>query len=231
MKQPEHTVTHRTSTYPSNLITAAEAAEALKGVMGEERIVELADSGYAPHFRIDGGPPMFKISELRSWIADNLIAECAGKSVTDGIRLTYAGDEVADPFGVPESIRCISHLRDLSRLLTIGAGVYFLCLGSEVVYVGQSVDVASRISAHRGVKQFDRIYFLPWPAGRLNELEGALIRHLRPPLNVSERVSKKTGEIRDVIVAPSASGNAGELLSSLGFAANDNTETVTKKAA
>ena len=222
MKQAEHTVTHRTSSYPANLITATEAVESLKGVVGEERLVSLADAGYAPHFRIDGGQPMFKISELRAWIAENLIEECAGKSLAEGVRLTYSGDSISDPFSIPEEIRCISHLRDVSRLLDISSGVYFLCLGPKVVYVGQSVDVAARISAHRGVKQFDRVYFLPWPADRLNELEGTLIRHLQPPLNVSERTRKKTGEIVSVLVAPSASSNSADLLSSLGFVANDN---------
>ncbi len=69
-------------------------------------------------------------------------------------------------------------------------GVYFLILADEVVYVGQSLDVESRVNQHaRGdarlaAKGFDRALWLPVAEGDLDAYEGALIRALRPRLSL-----------------------------------------------
>lgn len=61
-------------------------------------------------------------------------------------------------------------------------GVYFLTLGREVVYVGQSTDVASRLAGHRS-KKYDRAVMIQLPREQLFEWEAVYIRLLRPPLN------------------------------------------------
>jgi len=62
------------------------------------------------------------------------------------------------------------------------SGVYFLLDGSEVVYVGQAVNVYSRIGQHTG-KRFDRYAFVPCPVDALDRLESLYIHCLRPRLN------------------------------------------------
>lgn len=62
------------------------------------------------------------------------------------------------------------------------SGVYFLLDGDEVVYVGQSVNVYSRIGQHTG-KRFDRYAFVPCPIDALDRLESLYIHCLRPRLN------------------------------------------------
>lgn len=61
-------------------------------------------------------------------------------------------------------------------------GVYFLLDGTEVVYVGQAVNIYARIAQHSD-KQFDRYAFVPCPREMLDKLESLYIHCLRPPLN------------------------------------------------
>lgn len=64
------------------------------------------------------------------------------------------------------------------------SGVYFLLDGDEVVYVGQAVNVYSRIAQHTN-KQFDRYAFVPCAVEMLDKLESLYIHWLRPKLNGS----------------------------------------------
>ena len=61
-------------------------------------------------------------------------------------------------------------------------GVYFLLDGDEVVYVGQAVNVYSRIGQHTN-KRFDRYAFVPCSVEALDLLESLYIHCLRPRLN------------------------------------------------
>lgn len=65
------------------------------------------------------------------------------------------------------------------------SGVYILSHEGEVVYVGQSKTVFSRIMSHskKEEKQFDCVKFIPVRKQYLNAVEGALIRRLQPSLN------------------------------------------------
>lgn len=62
-------------------------------------------------------------------------------------------------------------------------GVYFLIKNEEVVYVGQSVNIISRVSAHVKQKEFDRFAFVPCDAQDLDVLESLYIHFLQPELN------------------------------------------------
>jgi hypothetical protein len=72
---------------------------------------------------------------------------------------------------------------DITKDSMLSCGVYFLRRGQEIVYVGQSVAVHSRVSQHRKDKHFDNVLFLPCEREELNNLEGFFIRLLRPQLN------------------------------------------------
>lgn len=61
--------------------------------------------------------------------------------------------------------------------------VYVLIRAGEVVYVGQSVALYTRVEDHRRNKVFDSLWYYPVPLALLDQVEGALIRALRPPLN------------------------------------------------
>jgi hypothetical protein len=74
-------------------------------------------------------------------------------------------------------------------------GVYFLVQDKEVVYVGQSVNVYSRISQHRD-KKFDKYAFVPCEAQVLDKLESLYIHVLRPKLNGDLTAGEKSAPIR-----------------------------------
>lgn len=62
------------------------------------------------------------------------------------------------------------------------SGVYFLVKGKRVRYVGQSINVPSRITQHTE-KDFDRIAVIECPRAGLDILESLYIHALRPPDN------------------------------------------------
>jgi hypothetical protein len=68
----------------------------------------------------------------------------------------------------------------------IMSGVYFLIRDREVVYVGQSVDVFSRIARHRREgRPFDSFNVMPCEPERMDALESLYIDALVPLFNTS----------------------------------------------
>jgi excinuclease UvrABC nuclease subunit len=67
------------------------------------------------------------------------------------------------------------------------SGVYFLIMSGEVVYVGQSINILTRIDRHRRecVKIFDAFTYIEAPSEALNELEAVYIKALVPRWNMS----------------------------------------------
>jgi excinuclease UvrABC nuclease subunit len=65
-------------------------------------------------------------------------------------------------------------------------GVYFLISKNKIVYVGQSVNVYARLSAHVH-KNFDSFTVIPCPKEHLNVLESLYIHMFDPPLNGHEK--------------------------------------------
>jgi hypothetical protein len=74
-------------------------------------------------------------------------------------------------------------------------GVYFLVWNDEVVYVGQSVNVYSRIT-HHSAKEFDRYAYIPCHEDALDRLESLYIHCFRPRLNGNANSTEKSAPIR-----------------------------------
>lgn len=88
------------------------------------------------------------------------------------------------------------------RIIEVGriCGVYLLILRGEVIYVGSSINVSTRVLGHRCAKSFDRAVWIPVDKDDLTSYEGALIRALRPSLNWGANVSY-LGNDNDVLTA------------------------------
>lgn len=175
-----------TADWPRDLKTAADIAP-LFG-LPDARLDTLAEDGFVPHYRIDGGRPLYRASEVKAWAARNLLQKVDGADLPEPVRVVIAAPPPRDVWRIPECIREVAGLRDISGEVS-RVGIYFLCLSAEVVYVGQSTNAIARVAQHRrassegGAKEFDAVYFLPWPSESLDHVEGALIRWLRPRLN------------------------------------------------
>lgn len=61
-------------------------------------------------------------------------------------------------------------------------GVYFLIKDNEIVYIGQSINIASRITQHRD-KEFDSVSYVACHRSELDVLESLYILAYKPPLN------------------------------------------------
>ena len=66
----------------------------------------------------------------------------------------------------------------------IRSGIYFLCQDSKVVYIGQSLDVATRVNVHAKSKEFDSVTAMLVPQELLDETEKYWIEHIKPKLNI-----------------------------------------------
>ena len=185
-KQPQHHIeiastewTQRVE-WPNGLRSAAEVERDLG--IGSGRLTALADGGFAPHYRIDGGPPQFRISELKRWAAENLVEYVEGRDLPAPVRVIVSAKQVEDFRKVPANLREITGLCDITDEI-MRTGIYFLCRHNALLYVGQSRNAANRVAEHSKRYELDSVFFLPWPADDLNRVEAALIRTLRPPLN------------------------------------------------
>lgn len=71
--------------------------------------------------------------------------------------------------------------REISQPTAL-VGVYLLIAEDEIVYIGQSVDVWSRVAAHAKRFSFDRVIMIDLAREDLRAYEAALIRALNPRL-------------------------------------------------
>lgn len=117
-------------------------------------------------------------------------ARARRKSARDAIRSRQKSDPVLAPAELDEFVD-----EEL-------AAIYFLCAGSIVVYVGQTVNLPSRIRSHRASSfSFDRVLYRRVPRSRLDELEGAAIRHYAPMYNGAIPLPEDQGESDDALIA------------------------------
>ena len=81
---------------------------------------------------------------------------------------------------------CLINPNDLARCpATYEFGwIYFLWDKSELIYVGQSHNVISRIFDHKKTKQFTDFSIQPCHAMYMNQLEAAYINIYKPKYNV-----------------------------------------------
>lgn len=170
-------------------LTAAEIARITN--IPERVILDYAESGDAPHVKLNGRDIRFLKDHILRWIKANLLAIQDGRILTP-VPVILPHADVAD---VPVELSAFSHM--LHPLPAINfAGIYFLCQCKKVVYVGQSRRIGSRVFSHTD-KHFDRFFVLPCPEGELARVEAAFIGLLKPPLNGKPggRESSRPGDV------------------------------------
>lgn len=171
------------------LLTAREAAQKLQGLVSAERLLELAEAGYLPHWRSFGhgdesSEPLFHMPTLRRYVVENILVENKGRAFPKVLPV-YIPTTIdrEDRSRIPKCLHSI--VKHLERLDVNGfpPAIYFLCHGDEVVYVGQSTNMVGRIITHQADKVFDRVYFLRTPESDLEHVEAAFIVLLQPKYN------------------------------------------------
>lgn len=184
----------------SKLKKAEDCRGRIKEMVGDDGLIQLAKDGIIPHYVVKN--PLtgeesfwFIASEINDWFNQNYIRYVNGFFTPKFEFLIFdpnnyaIGQEDVIP---PE----LSKVQDLYKLpmeaINTPPGIYFLCKGSAIQYIGQAANVSARVFTHmnEGLKDFDQVYFITCPINRLNKLESALIRYYQPPYN--RGLSKKT---------------------------------------
>jgi predicted house-cleaning noncanonical NTP pyrophosphatase (MazG superfamily) len=87
-----------------------------------------------------------------------------------------------------------SAIVEKSKTYGDACGVYFLIKDDEIVYIGQSINIASRVASHKD-KDFDSMSFVACQKEELDILESLYILAYQPALNGSSAVGP-TGTTR-----------------------------------
>jgi hypothetical protein len=162
-----------------SMLTAEQAADLCH--LKKSRLIELAQTGYAPCVFVDNDEILFFRNDILDWTKANLVRIQQGKE----FRLDIIVNDNPSPGDVPEALHSIANKLKEFRSKSLPC-IYFLINGDEIVYVGQSSSLQSRLESHRSdKKEFDRVLFLPTPSSFLSSLEMALIRALKPKYNQS----------------------------------------------
>lgn len=150
-----------------------------------DTLTQWTNSGHAPHYTIEGNGPFYRRTDIAKWVRENLVKANAGFPIPSQM-------SVLQPIGSREDVAIPASLCGVSGLQVVTVcghcpGVYFLCDGGEVVYVGQSTSVVNRVVTHavQGLKVFDKnsVLYLPCPAEQLDAVEARFIDLLRPKYN------------------------------------------------
>ena len=83
------------------------------------------------------------------------------------------------------------------------SGIYFLCIGNRLAYIGRSVSVITRIATHIGEHriEFDCMYVVPHPTQGLKEIEEAMIKYYHPPQNNCSNSKKGVPTLEDFLIS------------------------------
>lgn len=103
-------------------------------------------------------------------------------------------------FGVLDMDTDFSHDQIVKRSspVTDLMGVYFLIRQGKIVYVGQSVSVATRVQTHKSFFEFDKVCVIRVPQNELTRVEKHYIQKFRPMHNKAANPdnTKATAETR-----------------------------------
>ena len=100
----------------------------------------------------------------------------------------------------------VDELRGLRKDVFIRSGIYFLWVGDEIVYIGQSVDMHSRVSAHLNQSTPNRMLrgltitgctFIDCKPEELDVLESIYISAYLPKCNFRRGISGPTRRTTD----------------------------------
>lgn len=169
--------------------------------MTDEQILSLAKNNLCPHYILTNPISKeesiwFSQQELNKWFDENLVMQREGL-FTSTYEFFYFERQSPNICEVPEELSSVQNLYQLPLdHIKSPPGIYFLCKSKKIQYIGQSTNVASRVSDHvgLGLKEFDSVFYITCPTSQLDELETAAIRYFHPPLNISKKAIKPTND-------------------------------------
>lgn len=165
-----------------DLMTADEVSA--ECFVSAERLLQYARSGYAPCLIVDDTTVLFFKKDIMEWVKSALCKIQMPEEIRESVRVISQRE--ASYMDIPESILPIHKKLKSFDLVDDVPVIYFLIKEESVVYIGQSGNLLSRVGAHRGNKDFDKVLYFNHPAELLNSTEAALIRFLKPKYNIAQ---------------------------------------------
>jgi hypothetical protein len=161
-----------------------------KEILGNDEIINLAKKEKIPHYILTHPITkekefLFVPSEINGWLEDNHIRrnECNNPSYNF---IYFDKEKHKANKNIPIELNNIKELYSLPRdYIITPSGIYFLCKGGKIKYIGQAKCITDRVLNHirEAKKDFEEIFYIQAPINKLTELEGALIKHFRPKYN------------------------------------------------
>jgi hypothetical protein len=181
----------------------SECKGKVKDVISDNEILQLCIDGVCPHYVIINPITKeesiwFMPSELNEWFESNYILQRTGTINTTYTFLHFNNSICEEKGQVPTELTRINNLYTLPiENISTPAGVYFLCKGKKIQYIGQAVNVGRRIIDHmnEGVKEFDKVYFITCHVKQLSEVEKAFIRYFQPTYNKTSLITPNDFDI------------------------------------
>jgi hypothetical protein len=177
----------------ASLRKLSELKGKVKEFFTDEEIMKMVENFQLPHYVLTNPITQertvyFISSEVNEWVAKHCIQQhkCEFEQTIEVILFNYDTHKVSSCDSVPTELSSVKDLYKLPvGLYSTPPGIYFLCLGNEIVYIGQSVNIAGRVRDHRmdKTKSFDAVYFLPCYKNNLDSLERKFIKYFKPKHN------------------------------------------------
>ena len=141
------------------------------------------------------GKKGYKAKEVEDWAKNQLIKKWNGAKIITNFHANNVNLEKA--VDIPPEIS--QHSGDLYEFnLYTPPSIYFLILRGEVVYVGQSTNLSSRIEHHKTNKEFDKVLHMHIDQERLLEIERFFIEILEPKYNKEGFVQNKSYRFKNL---------------------------------
>jgi len=164
--------------------------------ISEETILELTQTGHFPCVWFDKERPRYFKKSAIEYIKKHLLRYQEGKAFS--LEVVQIADEITPCIeNLPDVLKRVKGLKKHTRTIYEPC-VYFLADAGEVVYVGQSIDLPSRLRAHlsrsaaeNGIKTFDEVFYLNVQKKELIDVESRFIRALNPKYNLSHGLKYK----------------------------------------
>jgi hypothetical protein len=184
---------------------ASDLRGKVKELFTEVEIIAMAKGHAMPHYVLTNPVTkevhyLFNAAEVNEWVTTNCLEQkeyhAEQTLVFHHFNADAHGIELGDV--IPKELHSIKGLYKIPlEILSSPPGVYFLCQKGEIVYIGQSLNVAQRIITHRkeGFKEFDSAFYIQCHISHLDHFEMALIRYFRPKFNAQKIGSKSIDDI------------------------------------
>jgi hypothetical protein len=182
-----------------NILNRLKPYTDLKGSLiefvGRENILNLAKEGICPHYILtipstNEQKILFIRDEVDEWLQYHYLKKVSPDNLKE-VRFNIFDLNKFSLDGQEEIPPLLYNIEELYKLplenIYTSSGVYFLCKGTKIVYIGQSKNISNRIITHlfEEKKEFIQVFFIRIPVSQLDDVEKSLIRYLKPIYNMN----------------------------------------------